>query len=229
VPLHLHNFRPLRLALSLATVTLLSACSSLDHPFAQTALAFLGKSPLNEGQLNPTYRHLKVSLSGRNAFVTLGDIDKHPDGPIEVYYGGGGLVLRLQHGRLYGINGLSTEWRNVLIKDAPSWAVAAQKQQAEWLRIRDVMPGYRYGMREKIRLIAVPAPRSSPLEGSLPGALAWFEERVTESDLGSVRDHLPPARYAVSFANNQETVVYGEQCLEPELCLSWQLWTVSKP
>ena len=53
--------------------------------------------------------------------MTLGDIDKHSDGSTEVYYSGGSEVFRLQNGRVAGVVGLTTEWRNVSQREAPDW------------------------------------------------------------------------------------------------------------
>jgi len=35
---------------------------------------------------------------------------------------------------------------------------------------------------------------------------------------------LPPARYAVDIRGGGETVVYGEQCLAPNLCFTWHFY-----
>ena len=43
------------------------------------------------------------------------------------------------------------------------------------------------------------------------------------------QDQLPPARYAVSFQEGGEVIVYGEQCLGPKLCFSWQRWPALQP
>jgi hypothetical protein len=62
----------------------------------------------------------------------------------------------------------------------------------------------------------MPPPQRSELNGIEPQNLAWFEERAEE---------LPPARYAVEFRGSAATVVYGEQCLAPKLCFTWQRWS----
>ena len=40
----------------------------------------------------------------------------------------------------------------------------------------------------------------------------------------NTQPELPPARYAVQFAEGKGTVVYGEQCLAPQTCFMGQRW-----
>src|SRR5436190_11019144 len=80
----------------------------------------------DEARLNPIYRHLREVINGRTAFVTLGDRDQHPDGAIDVFYSRGNEVIRLQNGRIAGVTGLLTEWRNVNLHHAPTWAAASR-------------------------------------------------------------------------------------------------------
>ena len=217
---------------SIGACALLSACSQQASPILEslrTIGALLSSSaPANDTQLNPEYEHLRVTLDGRSAFVTLGDIDKRPDGNINVYYGGGGLVIRVQNGRLAGVNGLTTEWRNVVMHNAPAWAAAARAKHLEWRRARDFMPGYQYGIEEQIILTPIAPPLKNPLLETSGEGLYWFEEHIAASNATRDSMKLPPARYAVSLANNQETVVYGEQCLAVNTCLTWQRWTPRK-
>lgn len=222
---------------------LLSACAQQSSPLFATLKALVSPaSAANETRLDPQYEHLRVALDGRSAFVTLGDIDKQPDGDRYIYYGGGGLVLRLHNGRLAGFNGLVTEWRNVGIHGAPAWS-AAQGRSLQWNRTRDVMPGYHYGISETMLLTPVAAPRKNPLWETSMDGLLWFQEDIIATNASNSPNTpnainatnatnatkgahpLPPARYAVSYANNQATVVYGEQCIAPATCLTWQRWT----
>jgi hypothetical protein len=39
---------------------------------------------------------------------------------------------------------------------------------------------------------------------------------------------LPPARYAVDLRGGKETVVYGEQCITPDICFTWQRWSAEQ-
>jgi hypothetical protein len=99
----------------------------------------------------------------------------------------------------------------------PGWQqLATSREPLRWERVRDVMPGYRYGVHDKLVLTVVPPPRSSKLIGIDPKQLVWFEERVESS----TDEALPPARYAVQG----DRVVYAEQCVGRERCFTWQRW-----
>ena len=226
------------LAAVLALVAAISGCSSSGNAILQTLPYAYGRNPgVDNARLNPNFQYLRVTVSGRVALLALGDVDKHPQGPIEVWYSAEREVLRLQNGRLAGAVGLTTEWRNVILPDLPSWSDSAGADRSfEWIRTRDVMPGYRFGVTEKLALRVVAAPAKSELRGLDPQTLTWFEERVEAESgggfpavLGKVAGAaapLPASRYAVDFQGERETVVYGEQCLAAELCFSWQRWPV---
>ena len=190
----------------------------------QTMQAALKRDPSVDGaKLNPAFRYLRVTIAGRTALLALGYVDEDPRGPIEVWYSAEREVLKLQNGRVVGAVGMLTEWRNVRLPELPAWsALAREPAPRRWERTRDVMPGYRYGLREAIALGAAPVPEKSALRELDAKALTWFEERVEFPPPGDKA--LPPARYAVRMAGGQETVVYGEQCLAPELCFTWQRW-----
>lgn len=227
------------LALLLAVCTL-SGCTSYGTGLVQTVLSNIKPQPGgNAALLIPAYRYLRVSIKGRIIFVTLGDRDNHPDGPIEVYYSSGREVIRLQNGRIVGTVGLLTEWRNVSVREMPNWdAVARASGLVAGERVRDVMPGYRYGIRDKLVVNKIAPPIKTQLLDVDADSLTWFEERNENSAAtGRVNwffspeasdETLPPARYAVEFAGDRETVVYGEQCLAPDLCFTWQRWTPKK-
>lgn len=230
------NVRVLAVAVSMAAV--LSGCSAGGNAILQTLPYAYKRSPgVDDARLNPNFRYLRVTIGGRVAMLALGDFDKDRRGPIEVWYSAEREVLRLQNGRIAGAVGLTTEWRNVLLPDLPSWSANARSDRAlHWTRQRDVMPGYRYGLKDELSLRVIAAPQSSALRDLDPQRLTWFEERV---ETGMVAGHprvldgrtkadefLPPARYAVDISGDRETVVYGEQCLAVALCFTWQRWPV---
>lgn len=186
-------------------------------------------------RLNPDFRYLRVTIAGRAVFLALGNEDIDPRGPVEVWYSAEREVLRLQNGRLIGAVGLTAEWRNVVLPVLPPWSALARRDQAfRWTRLRDVMPGYRFGLLDAMSLRVIPQPGRSELQGVDPQRLTWFEERVESgrvAGLAAVFGNgigadavLPPARYAVEFQGGLETVVYGEQCLAADLCFTWQRW-----
>ena len=101
------------------------------------------------------------------------------------------------------------------------------------------MPGYRYNISDNLVRSVVRAPQQSALQDINTENIVWFEDRHTDLStsngnrwapiLKAQSAMLPPARYAVAFANGNESVVYGEQCLASDLCLTWQRWTPKKP
>lgn len=175
--------------------------------------------------LNPKFRYLRVTINRRVALLVLGYLDRHPQGPIEVWYSADREVLRLQNGRVTGATGLTTEWRNVALPVLPSWtAIAGASKPVDWVRTRDVMPGYRYGVQDALRIRVAEPPTATLLQRLEPKTLTWFEEAMSADSRA-----LPPARYGVELQSGRELVVYGEQCLEPELCFAWQRWPAVLP
>jgi len=213
---------------------LLGACSSDMGAIVDTIRTAVRRDAGAEGaRLDPNFRYLRVTIGGRTVFVARGGVEKHPQGPIESYFSAEREVIRFQNGRLVGAVGTTTEWRRVSLPDLPAWSVLAKAgKPLQWERVRDVMPGYRHGVRDALVLQVVPPPSRSELKEVDPQSLIWFEERSRSegiAGLAALRGHfaegaLPPARYAVEIRDGAEAVVYGEQCLAPGLCFTWQRW-----
>lgn len=220
------NFKNHLVLLSL--VAAMGGCATSTNAIVQTMQSALGRGRgIEEAKLNPDFRYLRVTIGRRVVLLALGYLDKHPQGTIEVWYSADREVVRLQNGRLVGAAGLTTEWRNVVLPDFPAWsALASAGAPLRWSRTRDVMPGYRYGLRDSLALSVVPPPPTSALQGLDPKDLTWFEERLADEALPKTA--LPAARYAVQLAGNEAIVVYGEQCLAPQTCFNWQRWPVGK-
>lgn len=180
-------------------------------------------SAVDSTRLNPRLGYLRVSIDGRAALLVLGYVDPHPQGRIEVWYSAQREVLKLQNGRVVGVTGLTTEWRGVALPALPDWsALLASPQPLEWTRRRDVMPGYRYGVEDRLTLKRIAPPEDSRLVGKGSRNLIWFEETVAPDARGERA--LPPARYALDLRATGEPVVYGEACVAPDLCFAWQRW-----
>lgn len=207
--------RLLLLALACAT---LPACSSRIDAMAQTAKVFFqGDANASAATaLNPSVRYLRVEASGRTLFLALGYIDSHPLGPIEVWYSGKGEVLRLQNGHVVGLTGTEIEWRQARLSLVPQWPESSATSTA-YSRVRDVMPGYRFGIVDQLTIRSVGAPARSNLALLPASSLRWFEAREAQAAL-------PAARFALSGAPGAGTVVYAEQCFSATFCLSWQQW-----
>lgn len=210
-----------------------SGCSGSTSAVIQTMQsAARGRPDATNVPLNPNFRYLRVTVGGRTALLVLGYVEAHPQGPIEVWYSAEREVIRLQNGRVVGAVGLTTEWRNVIVTGAPTWNSLGNGAHAiQIVRQRDTMPGYRYGLKESLKLVAAPPPAQSSLRNLDPQSLAWFEETTETDPRGpttpvshSGENHLPVARYAIAFARGTAEVVYGEQCLSGDLCFAWQRW-----
>lgn len=171
--------------------------------------------------LDPRFRYLRVTTQGgRVSFLALGYVDNTPQGPLEVWYSAERQVLRLQNGRLAGATGVATEWHGVSLPPLPSWReLGREPAPYRWSRTRDMMPGYRYGLRDTLEVRQIGPPSRSQLVGLDALHFTWFEETSAT---------LPPARYAVQIDEGSGTVVYAEQCLAPELCVSWQRWKAAQ-
>lgn len=214
-----------RAALLLAAA--LAACSAVPNPVLRTLQQAVQGGGVVNPRLDPHFRYLRVAVDGAATFLILGNEEADPRGPVEVWYSVDGEVLRLQRGRLVGAVGLPTEWRRVVLPALPAWAELARTgQPLHWTRERDVMPGYHWGVRDALRLRVTAPPRRSVLQGVDPGGLTWFEEEM-DPESGTAGGALPAARYGVDLRGGQETVVYGEQCLTPTFCFSWQRWPAS--
>jgi len=180
---------------------------------------------------NPAYRYLRTQIGDRTIFMVLGYIDQRAEGPVEVWYSGSGEVVRLLNGQLVGTTGLSTDWRNVRFKGFPAWTAAdapsgASGSSQSYTRLRDLMPGYRFGIRDEIVRISIPPPQNSALAGVDPASLRWYEERsVSRPSTAS----LPAARFGVSRTSETPRVVYSEQCLSSDFCMSFEQWTPPAP
>ena len=207
----------------------LASCASGGNAMWQTLRsAWSGRIDASQGNLNPSFRYLRLVVEGQTVLLALGYTDAHPQGPIEVWYSANKEVLRIQNGRIVGAAGTVTEWRSVQATFLPNWSsVAKASIPLRWTRTRDVMPGYRYGVKDIVITRAVTPPVRSQLIGLDPASLAWFEEEST--GLYKVKDkvdELPVARYAVALSQGAEVVMYSEQCLATDLCFSMQRWPV---
>ncbi len=218
----------LRLA---SLVVVLTGCSGGSSAIVDTlryAADLVGHDAATP-RLSPEFSYLRVTVDGRVLFLARGSIDADPHGPIEVWYSSKREVIRLQSGRIVGAAGTTAEWRNVQIPSLPSWSTLAASHEFKWTRVRDVMPGYRLGVNDSLVTAVIEPPRKSALLGVDPKSLTWFEER-SPGDFAETRngagasEALPPARYGVAFSNGEEVVIYGEQCLAPAFCFTWQRW-----
>src|SRR5688572_16711992 len=148
-----------RITLIVVLAGLLSACATGMDAVVQTVrLATQGGATIDTSPLNPKVSYIRVTVGKQVAFLVLGFFDSDRHGQVEVWYSGRREAIRLQDGRLIGAVGLGTEWREVMLPELPSWSAIAKSQEPlNWVRVRDVMPGYRYSVRDALVLRQIPA------------------------------------------------------------------------
>lgn len=209
-------------ALLLAAASLSQlACSTDQAATWATVRHALVRSAASESRPLPDgYAYLRLTVNGVPAMVALGYVDQDTLGrPVQVWYSSAGEVMRTQDGRLVGLLGTPVEWRSVAMSAAtPAWADVTQA--VAFQRDVDVSPGFRWGQQHALTVQSVPPPSDTALAGLSPTDLRWYAEH-------EVNHRALPARYAVAPASGQ--VVYGEQCLAPTFCLTWQTWPPTRP
>lgn len=216
---------------------LLVACGSVSAPIAgMSADAYADWSGASArtalpAQLNPALRYLKVEVSGHPpALMVLGYLEQHTQGEIEVWYSGEREVVKLQNGRLVGTAGLTVDWRSVQYRvPPPAWSIFFQQPiatRAAYDRVRDVMPGYRAGVEDRVDS-AIGVPPKELAQGLPPASVTWVEERSG----GKETPALPSAWFAIQSRAGQAQVVLSYQCVAASLCMRMQPWpsAISNP
>ena len=196
---------------------------------AVDSLKYMVRPPApKSSNFDPTFAYLRVTRGKHTGHLWRGSVEKSEHGTIEVYYSASGEVVRLLNGRIVGAVGLTAEWRQVSTA-APEWRrLLKEAQPVRYVRTRDVMPGYRSGVRDELIVQAVPVPeRRTALQVLDPASLTWFEERFAAAERTRSPETLPPALVAVETTASGATAVYGEQCLAPEFCFTWQRWSAA--
>lgn len=191
---------------------------------ARQLMSRSGQSSLTQQPLNPQYRYLRVTFNGQPVLLVLGYVDQADSAsPVQVWYSGSGEVLRLRHGRLAGLVGTPTEWRDVRWpQGVPAWQAVLQQAPSHYGRVLDQMPGYRLGVAQSLQLEALSMPGDTAWAGTMPADVHWFRESVFSGAA------YPPARYGVKMGAQGAEPVYGEQCIAADLCITWQTWAVDQ-
>ena len=85
----------------------LTGCQSteLDSGMQMLKAAIRGSDQPTGAGLNQRFAYLRVTAGKPVAFMALGYVDPHPNGPVEVWYSADREVIRLQNGRLVGTAG----------------------------------------------------------------------------------------------------------------------------
>lgn len=204
---------------SLFCVFFLTACGHTPVSLTLFEAAGIGKS-VDSIKLNPNLRYLRVTVgTDRVVLMVLGYLEPTEQGPIETWYSSEGEVLKLQNGRVLSTAGMAVDWRATQYTGLLLWPDMVQRMSSEFVRQTDQMPGYKFGIQEKVSIANVPAPTNANLVGMAPSNLRWYEETVRGTSHG-----LPYASYALRLSTSGPVVVYGQQCFSNDFCISWQPW-----
>jgi hypothetical protein len=181
--------------------------------------------------LNPQYQYKRVWLNGREGLISLSYVEPQSDGKSQtVWYSPDGYVFRFIDGRLTGLAFKERAWYGRYI-NAPSLLIqnSANAIPSAYSRRADEMPGYLFSSEVSLELRTLPsAPPGHRLMGSAE-RYVWFEERVTGQSgklAASSTAQIAPTWYAITYRTMPAKVVFGQQCLQADLCLRWQDWPV---
>ena len=200
-------------------VIFLSGCANNSTLFLKAAKTAITKiKPSETVVLDPAYRYMRVTVGKQHIYLVLASRDRTPQGFLDTWYSGEGEVIKLISGRIVSTYGLPTDWRAVRTANIPSWK-SVLKSPRVYKRERDVMPGYHYGIQDRIITKAIMPPKRSSLINKSPNQLSWFEEKTETHYKG---EKIPLAFYAIDFSNHTERVIYSVQCLSSKLCLAFQ-------
>jgi hypothetical protein len=222
--LGLRVWRACRDALCVGAASLgLVACAPGSSAILDTVGHIVPRSGSPEFVLVPGVDYLRVNADGRMVLLAKAFTVPYEmtwgTAMADIWFSAEKETLTLAEGRLVSTGGLSLDWRRVRYEGLPDWhTVMASHGEFHYWRERDVMPGYRYGIREQMRLARI-APDKSARPMARGEDVQWFEESVVSSPA----ENIPPTRYAVrSVPGSQPTVVAGNFCLSPSLCFRWE-------
>lgn len=207
----------------------LSGCASQANVLAEM-LSAVWKETTGDGvssvALDLRYRYLRVEATGQpNAIYALAFIDLAPGGEIETWFSARREVLKIQNGRVVASAGLAVDRISVRYLVAPQSLDKWPMVPSTYLRVRDTMPGYSFGVKDymTVKPIDFPPnqlPETMPLE--VAKGYTWFQESG-RSDSGV---NLPTELFAWGLHRGGQTIVYSEQCLSTDFCLKMQRWPV---
>jgi hypothetical protein len=168
-------------------------------------------------KLQGGFEYLVVALNGRTTLMALGErrdipgprgVERH-----EYWYSAQNEMLHTSNGRIHRAIGFTAEWRGQR-SSPPSWTdPKGSGWEVHWIRVLDVMPGYRYGQTDHMMTRSTSAPTNAPK--GISADASWFEDSVV-----STTETNQQWEFRQRFAVLNGQVVYSEQCLSPKICLS---------
>jgi len=199
-----------------AAFLLLTACQGVS-PVMDTLTVAWPWQVAPRTRLQSGFEYLSVALNGRTTIMALGErkfipssrgVDRH-----EYWYSAQNEMLHTINGRIHRAIGFTVEWRGQRASP-PSWTDPKEPdREVHWVRVLDVMPGYRYGQIDRLMTKNISAPTVAPQ--GLSANAAWFEDAVV-----SATETNQQWDFRQRFAVLNGQVVYSEQCLSPKICLS---------
>lgn len=207
----------------------LTGCTSRSGVLGEalSGLWSYGSAGAPTAALDLRYRYMRVQLNDQKAgIVSLAFIDKDPSGDIETWFSGGREVVKTQNGRIIGTAGLKVDWTRVVYPVAPPAWDSVQSAAIKYIREYDTVPGYAFGVKVEVSVQAlseVPAhrlPETMPLD--VAKSYKWFQESANTLTGAA----LSPQLFALGSHRGRQTIVYSEQCLQPDFCLKLQRWPV---
>ncbi len=192
-----------------AMLLVLAGCQGFN-PVIDTASHFWA-SKAQKDSFSPGFEYLEVEWQGRKAAMALGYRDTKGAQVSEHWYSGQGEMIKLVNGRVVQALGMTKEVRQVL-GAPPVWAdLLAHRSPVVWSQTKEVMPLYRYGLREYFLSQQITPTASEKAVAS--EATAWVVEEVKSKNEKGM-----PWIYQQKFALVGGKVIYSEQCVAPEMC-----------
>ncbi len=190
-----------------------AGCQSSNPGYA-TLKALLSSS---EAQFDASYEYLSIQSDNSNGRMILGYRQVQQGKVIEYWYTGGGEMLETVDGRIYKALGTTSEIRRNT-GQAPSWQTMSSSQMpVHWQRSLDIMPGYRFGLEEKITTRVLTGIETPAVSGIEKQDLVWFQDQIQSTDIQG-----RPSEYRQLFAFKNERLIYSEQCISETLCMRIQ-------
>jgi hypothetical protein len=205
-----------------AALLLLAGCGANMRAAIVTARQAMDGGATQAGSpagLDPRFDYLRVHVGRQAGWMVRADDGPSPRGPLTHWYSADGALLRLLDGRLAGMTDGSRSWRATGLPVAVDWTALSRGGALEYRQTVDLQPGYRLGLVRQRRLQAsAEAAPGHRLQAPPQVVVQWFVEKdAGGADNGAMW-------YAIDMAAQPPRVLYGQACLEPDWCLSWQTW-----
>lgn len=207
----------------LLLIPLLAGCAVNPNSQAVVnSLKPLFTSSVPPQPLNPNFKYLRVTYDNQVALMVLGYLEQRPNGEVAVWYGNQGEMLELQQGMVVATAGLKEDWLATSFDALPDWNKVSAEQTLT--RTHDEKLHHAYGIKDRLSVKLLSSAPASQLLGN-PGAIKWVE--IASTPLTANSALLQPAHFAIINQGNQWLPIYGEQCLAPGHCLTWQHWSAN--